>query len=162
MLARQCLLECKGRLWHLLDSPVQLLCRTAVQSSRTVCVMNNVAGWVICFWLFRSGHLLRRTLWGRISPTAIIRSSKCLRWCVERFQAVTLQSKSKLPEHCCGFASCIMKSSSTSQYTLMQWSYGSFEFGCCVIYLPLLFSFVPLSGFLATLETILPEFLPLH
>lgn len=147
VLARQCLLSCKGHLWHLLDSSVQLLGRTAVQSSRTVCVMNNVACWVMCFWLFRRGHLLRRTSWGRISSKAIIRYSNCFLWCTKRFKAVLLQSKSKLPEHCGGFASCIMKSSSKSQYTLMQWSCWSFEFGCRVIYLPFLFSFVPLWGF---------------
>lgn len=87
VLARQCLLPCKGHLRHLLDSSMQLLCRTAVRSSRTVCVMNNVACWVICFWLFRREHLLRRTLWGHISRKAIIRYSNCFLWCTKRYQS---------------------------------------------------------------------------
>lgn len=100
----------------LLDSSTQLLCnKTAVQLGCRVCVMDNVARWAMCFWLFRRGHLPRRTFWGCISPTAIIRScnnncnNKRLLWCVKCIKAIVLQSKSKLPERCCRFASCIMK-----------------------------------------------------
>lgn len=144
---RECLLQCKGLLWPLLGSSAQLLCKTGVQSSHTVCVVNNVACWVMCFWLLGVDICCVE----RFGSYLLYRNYKifeCRLWCVRYRKAIALQSESKLPEHCSGFAAAFMKSSLHHGPVRCNGIAVASNCGCHVICLPFLFSSVPLRGFL--------------